>query len=156
MPCHISLTNSNPDMRRKLQQSELIMPIECSHLCAALSADMRTRKHRDNCSTWSNSSGCEHFGAGNVHSRCSQTWLVSIERDRTKCKYWNEIPVNATIFALQRYTAAIKGACPSNIPRTCKGNFKDIWVRCYCVQYNNHTLYLLQYLGLIKVLLCAI
>ena len=84
MPCHISLTNSNHDMRRKLQQSELIMPIECSHLCAALSADMRTRKHRDNCSTWSNSSGCEHFGAGNVHSRCSQTWLVYIDRDRTE------------------------------------------------------------------------
>ena len=30
MPCHISLTNSNPDMRRKLQQSELICQLNAA------------------------------------------------------------------------------------------------------------------------------
>ena len=53
-----------------------MQPIECSHFCArgaaaAAGADMRTRKQRDNCSTSSQISGCEHFGPFSADERCS-------------------------------------------------------------------------------------
>ena len=82
-------------------------------VAAESSGDMRTRKHRDNCSTSSHSSGCEHFGTFNLHSRCFQT-LTGLPWN---LDYWHGFSMNEFAKAWKMRKLAPLETC----------DFWDIW-----------------------------